>query len=58
MAAIQLTPRTAISEAAIQLTFVRSAGPGGENVNKVWTAVELRLDLVRCRATVRGPRAP
>ena len=42
---IQLTPKTAVPDAAITLAFVRSAGPGGQNVNKVSTAVELRLDL-------------
>lgn len=34
-----------IGEAELQETFVRSAGPGGQNVNKVATATQLRFDL-------------
>ena len=35
----------AIPEAALKWKFVRASGPGGQNVNKVSTAVECRLDL-------------
>ena len=41
---IHITPTIAIDESEIQQRFVRASGPGGQNVNKVATAVQLRFD--------------
>jgi ribosome-associated protein len=41
---IRVTPSLAIDERAITESFIRSSGPGGQNVNKVATAVQLRFD--------------
>jgi ribosome-associated protein len=41
---LQITPEITINENELQEDFVRSAGPGGQNVNKVSTAVQLRFD--------------
>ena len=36
-----------IPDGELEFSFIRSAGPGGQNVNKVATAVQLRFDLAR-----------
>ncbi|WP_342166046.1 alternative ribosome rescue aminoacyl-tRNA hydrolase ArfB [Methylobacterium sp. SD21] len=41
------TPEIAIPEAELIETFVRASGPGGQNVNKLSTAVQLRFDVRR-----------
>lgn len=41
---IELAPGVTVPENAVDLAAVRSSGPGGQNVNKVSTKVELRLD--------------
>jgi ribosome-associated protein len=44
---IRVTDQISIDESEIDESFVRSSGPGGQNVNKVSTAVQLRFDVRR-----------
>lgn len=41
---IEVTPDIRIAEDELSFSFVRASGPGGQNVNKVSTAVQLRFD--------------
>lgn len=47
---IRITPRISLAESEITMEFVRSSGPGGQNVNKVSTAVELRFDAANSQS--------
>ena len=44
---IVVTPRIVLDERELEETFVRASGPGGQNVNKLSTAVQLRFDVRR-----------
>ena len=47
---IQITDTLAIDDSEVEERFVRSSGPGGQNVNKVATAVQLRFDAASSRS--------
>jgi ribosome-associated protein len=42
---IEITPSLQIDERELQTDFIRASGPGGQNINKVATAVQLRFDV-------------
>lgn len=54
---LEISPTLAIPDDELVERFVRSAGPGGQNVNKVATAVELRFDIAQSPSLPEPVRA-
>ena len=54
---IEITPSITLDPREIAETFIRSPGPGGQNVNKVATAVQLRFDLRGSKSLPEAVRA-
>jgi ribosome-associated protein len=57
MPIIRITPEIAIDDADLDERFVLASGPGGQNVNKVATAVQLRFDISNARMLSEPVRA-
>jgi len=53
---IRVTSTIAIAESELEFAYVRSSGPGGQNVNKVATAVQLRFDAAHSPALSQAVR--
>jgi ribosome-associated protein len=47
MPTIEVTPEIVIDQSELAFSFARAGGPGGQNVNKVESAVQLRFDVTR-----------
>jgi ribosome-associated protein len=54
---LEITPALVIDDSEIEERFVRASGPGGQNVNKVSTAVQLRFDVGRSPMLTEEVRA-
>ena len=54
---LEITPNLSIDERELTFDFIRASGPGGQNVNKVATAVQLRFDAAHSPSLPEAVRA-
>jgi len=54
---LSISPALLIPDDALELRFIRASGPGGQNVNKVASAVQLRFNTAACDALTPPVRA-
>lgn len=54
---IRINPNISLQDEEVQIVFVRSGGPGGQNVNKVATAAQLRFDAAHSPALAPAVQA-
>ena len=54
MPGIQVTERLSIPFEALDISYIRASGPGGQNVNKVATAAQLRFNAAEHRSIEQG----
>ncbi len=54
---IPITPDISIDDSILEERFIRASGPGGQNVNKVATAVQLRFDVANAASLTDDVRA-
>lgn len=54
---IEVTPTIALDEGEIEMVPIRASGPGGQNVNKVSSAVQLRFDAAASPSLPQGVKA-
>ena len=54
---IEITDQIALDDAELEFSFIRASGPGGQNVNKVSSAVQMRFDARRSPSLPDGVSA-